>query len=126
MLKNVETVTMHSEVNVLLATDLAKIVQEAHSNVLNVLTTSSIQTEDVSQLVPMDNSLMLFQEPADNALQHVLLAVQNSSVPLVQTIRSSPLEDNAYHVFTHVPTAQLISVSVTAATVDFIFPAETV
>lgn len=110
----------------LLVTDHAKLVLTIHFNAPHALTTLSAQTEDASQHAPLDNISMLSQEPADNAHQLVLLVAQNNSVPPVQTIKSFQLEDNACHVFTHVPTAQLISASATSVKADSTFSTETV
>ena len=82
--KNVETVTTHSEDSVLHATDHARLVPTTHSSVLHVLTTSSVQVDDVYQLVLLDSILMVFLKLADHVHRLVPLAVLNSSVPLVQ------------------------------------------
>jgi hypothetical protein len=82
--KNAETVTSHSEDSVLHVTDHARLVPTTHSSVLRVLTTSSVQTDDVSHLALLDSISMVFQELADHAHQLVPLAALNSSVPLVQ------------------------------------------
>lgn len=126
MSDNAELDTTLSEDNVLLAINHARAVPTTHFNVLHVLITLSVQVEDVFQLVPTDNISMLFQEPADNALQLVPLAAQNNSVQLVQTIRSFQLEDNVCHAFTHALTAQPISAPAMPVKVDSIFPTETV
>jgi hypothetical protein len=124
--RNVEMVTMVSEGNVLLVTNHARLAPTTHFNALHALKTSSTQTDDASQPVSADNILMLFQEPANNAIQVVRLAVPNNSVPPVRTIKLSQSEDNACHAFTHAPAALPILVFAMPVKVDFTFPTETV
>lgn len=89
-----------SGANVSAVIDHARPAPEIQPNVLHVLTTSSVQMEDVFHHAPLDNTLTLFQEPADHVPQHVQLAVHNNYVSHVQTLESFQLEDNACHAFT--------------------------
>lgn len=92
----------------LLVTNHARPVPTTHSNVLHVLTISSAQTEDVPQVVLLDNISMLSQEPADNAHPLAPLAALNRTVLPVQTTRFFQSVDNACHAFTHALLAQPI------------------
>lgn len=69
-----------SEEDVLLVINHAKLVLLTQLNVLHVLITTLVQTEDVFLHVQPDNISTLFQKHADNVLQHVLHAAHNNIV----------------------------------------------
>lgn len=69
-----------SEECVLLAINLVRLVQTTQPNVLHVLQTSSVKTEDVFHHVLKEPILMPSQRPADHVILNVLLAAQKSTV----------------------------------------------
>jgi len=69
-----------SEEDVLLVINHAKLVLLTQLNVLHVLITTLVQTEDVFLHAQLDNISTLFQKHADNVLQLVLHAAHNNIV----------------------------------------------
>ncbi len=80
MLKAVVKDTTLSEECVLLVISLVRLVLTTQLNVLHVLLTLSVKTEDVFQHVLKEPILMLSQRPADHVILHAILAAQKSTV----------------------------------------------
>lgn len=80
MLKAVVKDTTLSEECVLLVISLVRLVLTTQLNVLHVLLTLSVKTEDVFHHVLKEPILMPSQRPANHVILHVLLAAQKSTV----------------------------------------------
>lgn len=80
MLKAVVKDTTLSEECVLLVISLVRLVLTTQLNVLHVLLTLSVKTEDVFHHVLKEPILMLSQRPADHVILHAILAAQKSTV----------------------------------------------
>lgn len=72
--------TTLSEECVLLVISLVRLVLTTQLNVLHVLLTLSVKTEDVFHHVLKEPILMLSQRPADHVILHAILAAQKSTV----------------------------------------------
>lgn len=80
MLKAVVKDTTLSEECVLLVISLVRLVLTTQLNVLHVLLTSSVKTEDVFHHVLKEPILTPSQRPADHVILHAILAAQKSTV----------------------------------------------
>lgn len=80
MLKAVVKDTTLSEECVLLVISLVRLVLTTQLNVLHVLLTLSVKTEDVFHHVLKEPILTPSQRPADHVILHAILAAQKSTV----------------------------------------------
>lgn len=80
MLKAVVKDTTLSEECVLLVINLVRLVPTTQLNVLHVLLTTSVKTEDVFHHALKELILMLFQRLVDHVILHVIPAAQKSTV----------------------------------------------
>ena len=101
VLRTVVVDSMLSEESVSPAINHAKPVRTPQSNVLPVLTTTSVPTEDVSNHALQELISTAFQGHADHAHLPAPHAAHNKFVSPAPITRSSQSVANAYHASTH-------------------------